>query len=57
MNISDGYIVYDNYFHTIEYPGFFLDPSFHNLDNSYDANRSSLIQKAIISTWNFISIN
>ena len=33
-----------------------IDPSFPNLDNPYDANRSSLIQKAIISTWNFISI-
>ena len=56
MNISDGYTVYDNYFHTIEYPGFFLGLSFPILDNPNVANRSSLIQKAIISTSKFISI-
>lgn len=56
MNISDGYTVCDNYFHTIEYPGFFLGLSFPILDNPNVANRSSLIQKAIISTSKFISI-
>ena len=56
-NISDGYTVRDNYFHIIEFPGFFLGLSFPLIDNKNVANRSSLIQKSIISTSKFISIN
>ena len=56
-NISDGYTVRDNYFHIIEFPGFFLGLSFPIIENNNVANRSSLIQKAIISTSKFISIN
>ena len=55
-NIADGYTVNDNHFHVIEFPGFFLGLSFPMLDNPNIANRSSLIQKAIISTSKFISI-
>ena len=55
-NISDGYTVYDNHFHTIEFPGFFLGLSFPILENPNVANRSSFIQKAIISTSKFISV-
>ena len=55
-NIADGYTVNDNHFHVIEFPGFFLGLSFPMLDNPNVANRSSLIQKAIISTSKFISI-
>ena len=55
-NIADGYTVNDNHFHVIEFPGFFLGLSFPILDNPNIANRSSLIQKAIISTSKFISI-
>ena len=55
-NIEDGYTVYDNHFHTIEFPGFFLGLSFPILENQNVANRSFLIQKAIISTSRFISI-
>ena len=55
-NISDGYAVFGNHFHTIEFPGFFLGLSFPILDNPNVANRSSLIQKAIISNSKFISI-
>ena len=55
-NISDGYTVFGNHFHTIEFPGFFLGLSFPLLDNPNVANRSSLIQKAIISNSKFISI-
>ena len=56
-NISDGYTVSDNYFHVIEFPGFFLGLSFPKIDYPNVANRSSLIQKAIISISKFISIN
>ena len=56
-NISDGYTVRDNYFHIIEFPGFFLGLSFPIIENPNVSNRSSLIQKAIISTSKFISIN
>ena len=56
-NISDGYTVRDNFFHIIEFPGFFLGLSFPIIDNPNVSNRSSLIQKAIISTSKFISIN
>jgi hypothetical protein len=56
-NISDGYTVRDNYFHIIEFPGFFLGLSFPVIENQNVANRSSLIQKSIISTSKFISIN
>lgn len=56
-NINDGYTVRDNYFHIIEFPGFFLGLSFPVIDNQNVANRSSLIQKSIISTSKFISIN
>ena len=55
-NISEGYTVFGNHFHTIEFPGFFLGLSFPLLDNPNVANRSSLIQKAIISNSKFISI-
>ena len=55
-NISDGYTVRDNFFHIIEFPGFFLGLSFPIIDNPNVSNRSSLIQKAIISTSKFISI-
>lgn len=55
-NISDGYTVRDNYFHIIEYPGFFLGLSFPLIENP-NANRSTLIQKTIISMSKFISIN
>lgn len=55
-NIADGYTVNDNHFHVIEFPGFFLGLSFPILDNPNVANRSSLIQKTIISTSKFISI-
>ena len=55
-NIADGYTVNDNHFHVIEFPGFFLGLSFPMLDNPNIANRSSLIQKTIISTSKFISI-
>ena len=55
-NISDGYTVCDNHFHTIEYPGFFLGLSFPILENPNVANRSTFIQKAIISNSKFISI-
>ena len=55
-NIADGYTVVDNHFHTIEFPGFFLGLSFPILNNPNVANRSSLIQKTIISTSKFISI-
>ena len=56
-NISDGYTVRDNNFHIIEFPGFFLGLSFPIIENQNVSNRSSLIQKAIISTSKFISIN
>ena len=56
-NISDGYTVRDNFFHIIEFPGFFLGMSFPIIENHNVSNRSSLIQKAIISTSKFISIN
>ena len=56
-NISDGYTVSDNYFHIIEFPGFFLGLSFPKIENQNVSNRSSLIQKSIISTSKFISIN
>ena len=56
-NISDGYTVRDNFFHIIEFPGFFLGLSFPIIENQNVSNRSSLIQKAIISTSKFISIN
>ena len=56
-NISDGYTVRDNYFHVIEFPGFFLGLSFPVIENQNIGNRSSLIQKAIISNSKFISIN
>ena len=56
-NISDGYTVSDNYFHVIEFPGFFLGLSFPKIDYPNVANRSSLIQKSIISISKFISIN
>ena len=56
-NIGDGYTVRDNYFHIIEFPGFFLGLSFPIIENPNVSNRSSLIQKAIISTSKFISIN
>ena len=55
-NIADGYTVNDNHFHVIEFPGFFLGLSFPILVNPNVANRSSLIQKTIISTSKFISI-
>ena len=55
-NIADGYTVCGIHFHTIEFPGFFLGLSFPILDNPNIENRSSLIQKAIISTSKFISI-
>ena len=56
-NISDGYTVRDNNFHIIEFPGFFLGLSFPIIENQNVSNRSSLIQKTIISTSKFISIN
>ena len=56
-NISDGYTVRDNYFHIIEFPGFFLGLSFPIIENPNVANRSILIQKTIISMSKFISIN
>lgn len=56
-NISDGYTVRDNNFHIIEFPGFFLGLSFPIIENQNVSNRSSLIQKAIISISKFISIN
>ena len=55
-NIADGNTVYDNHFHSIEFPGFFLGLSFPSLINPNVAKRSSLIQKTIISTSKFISI-
>ena len=56
-NISDGYTVRDNYFHIIEFPGFFLGLTFPTIENPNVTNRGSLIQKSIISTSKFISIN
>ena len=56
-NISDGYTVRDNYFHIIEFPGFFLGLSFPIIENPNVSNRSILIQKTIISMSKFISIN
>ena len=56
-NISDGYTVRDNYFHIIEFPGFFLGLSFPLIENPNVTNRSILIQKTIISISKFISIN
>ena len=55
-NVEDGYTVCDNYFHSIEFPGFFLGLSFPILENPNVASRNSLIQKAIIATSKFISI-
>ena len=56
-NIMDGYTKVDNYFHVIEFPGFFLGLSFPIIEDPNVANRSALIHKAIIFTSKFISIN
>ena len=56
-NISEGYTVFNPFFHSIEFPGFFLGISFAIPYVSEMSLRGDLIQKAIISTSKFISIN
>ena len=56
-NISEGYTVFNHFFHSIEFPGFFLGISFAIPYVSEMSLRGDLIQKAIISTSKFISIN
>ena len=57
-NINKGYNVKDNFFHYIEFPGFFLGISFPKtlIDNDIK-NRSDLIHESIISYSKFIDIN
>ena len=55
-NIKKGYNVNDNYFHSIEFPGFFLGISFPKTINNIK-NRSDLIHESIISYSKFIDIN
>lgn len=56
-NISEGYTVFNPFFHSIEFPGFFLGISFAIPYVSEMSLRGDLIQKAIISTSKFISLN
>ena len=57
MNIKDGYTRIENYFHIIEFPGFFLGLAFPTIDDQNVSNRSTSIHKEIIRFSKFISIN
>ena len=62
-NIIDGYNAKDLFFHTIEFPGFFLGISYAQLQNNNNNNndkensRGGLIQKSIFSISKFFDIN
>ena len=60
-NIIEGFNAKNLFFHTIEFPGFFLGISYANNNNSNENNsndsRAGLIQKSIFSISKFFDVN